>query len=277
MSLPLIDTRPLFRPLSDDLVTLLRSLQADDWLRPTVAGAWRVRDVVAHLTDTTFRRLSLHRDGVVPAGSAPANDADLAALINSLNTSWVHVAARLSPRVLTDLYATAGSALAEFMQSLDLQCPARWPVSWVGQAHSPQWLDIGREFTEVWHHGAQIRDAVQAGPFAEPRWLRAVLDIAMHALPVAYRHEPAPAGTTIVIHVIGRSGGTWTIVKTTTHGWDVEEGGLRTATTSVTLSDETAWRLLFNGLAHTDRAPLIQIEGDPAFAAPFERARAIVM
>ena len=31
-----------------------------------MAGAWRVRDVVAHLLDTALRRLAFHRDGAVP-------------------------------------------------------------------------------------------------------------------------------------------------------------------------------------------------------------------
>ena len=45
------DTRALFRPVSSELVTLLRSLEPDDWQRPTLAGTWVVRDIVAHLAD----------------------------------------------------------------------------------------------------------------------------------------------------------------------------------------------------------------------------------
>ena len=40
-----IDVRALFRPVSGGLVTLLRGLPPDRWEGPTVAGAWRVRDV----------------------------------------------------------------------------------------------------------------------------------------------------------------------------------------------------------------------------------------
>ena len=42
-----IDTRPLFRPVSQSLVTVLRELPDEAWNRPTIAGAWAVRDVVA--------------------------------------------------------------------------------------------------------------------------------------------------------------------------------------------------------------------------------------
>jgi len=46
MSLPLTDTRFFFRPLSTELVALLQFLPAGAWGRPTVAGTWRVRDIV---------------------------------------------------------------------------------------------------------------------------------------------------------------------------------------------------------------------------------------
>ena len=40
--------------------------------RPTVAGEWRVRDVVAHILDGSLRRLSFHRDGQTPPAPEPA-------------------------------------------------------------------------------------------------------------------------------------------------------------------------------------------------------------
>ncbi|MEO6056721.1 MAG: maleylpyruvate isomerase N-terminal domain-containing protein, partial [Gemmatimonadales bacterium] len=58
------------RPLHAELLRLLRGLTADDWHRPTVCALWSVRDVVAHLLDDDLRRLSFHRDGQPPAGTA---------------------------------------------------------------------------------------------------------------------------------------------------------------------------------------------------------------
>src|ERR1700681_1236987 len=120
MPLPATDTRPLFRPLCGEIVVLLRALGDADWERPTMAGAWRVRDVVAHLLDTALRRLSFHRDGWMPlsaAGQAPTGP-DLVAFINTLNATWVRAAERLSPRVLTELYARASTDLADFVETL---------------------------------------------------------------------------------------------------------------------------------------------------------------
>ena len=45
------------------LLELLRSLTAGEWQAQTVAPAWTVKDVVAHLLDTELRRLSMGRDG----------------------------------------------------------------------------------------------------------------------------------------------------------------------------------------------------------------------
>jgi hypothetical protein len=98
--------RHAFRPLSAEIVALLRSLSADDWKRPTVAGSWRVRDVVAHLLDTALRRLSFHRDRSIPPADTGAGS--LVDLIND-PIGPVHAARRLSPRALTDLYAHAAS------------------------------------------------------------------------------------------------------------------------------------------------------------------------
>lgn len=61
-----IDTAPLFSELHEQLMTLLRQLDSEDWDRPTVAGSWSVRDVVAHMIDVQLRRLSVHRDGHAP-------------------------------------------------------------------------------------------------------------------------------------------------------------------------------------------------------------------
>lgn len=59
MSLPTqpIPVAHLLAPLHDELVALLRGIGDDEWNAPTSAGAWTVKDVTAHLLDTTLRRL----------------------------------------------------------------------------------------------------------------------------------------------------------------------------------------------------------------------------
>src|SRR5688572_6408472 len=159
-----VDTRALFRPVSTACVALLRGLTPADWERPTVAGTWFVRDIVAHLVDLTFRRLSFHRDRMAPPPPPrPMNsERDFVDFINELNAQWVSAARRFSPRVLTDLFESASMDLADWFEALPLEAPALFGVSWAGEQVSEGWFDIGREFTELWHHQEQIRMAVSA-------------------------------------------------------------------------------------------------------------------
>lgn len=274
----IIDTRHLFRPVSTELVALLRGLPADAWRRPTIAGHWRVRDIVAHLLDTTLRRLSFHRDGMTPPPPAGpiASARDFVAFINELNGQWVAAAQRFSPRVLTDLYERAAGEAADFYEALPLDAPALFGVSWAGEDASASWFDIGREFTELWHHQAQIRLAVDAPPLADPRHLAAVIEVAVRGLPHALRDVTADSGETIVLEVDGPSGGRWTLAREAAR-WRLWCGASDAPVTRVRLTDETAWQLLFNALPERDAASRVQIEGRAELGRAFLRARSVIV
>src|SRR5690349_7527168 len=93
-------TADLFPPLYEELHGLLHGLAPEDWQRPTIAGAWQVRDVVAHLLDGDLRKLSAYRDGHVPPPPEPIHGyEDLVHFLNGLNAEWVGAARRLSPRL----------------------------------------------------------------------------------------------------------------------------------------------------------------------------------
>jgi uncharacterized protein (TIGR03083 family) len=277
-ALPVTDTRPFFRPVSRELVALLNTLEPADWDRPTIAGRWLVRDVVAHLLDTTMRRLSFHRDRHEPPKpeQPPANEQEFVAFINELNRQWIELARRMSPRVMTDLYARASEDLAAFVESLPLDAPALFPVSWAGEDASAGWFDIGREFTEQFHHQMQIRDAVGAPPLPDPAWLRAFLLIALRGLPHAYRQTRAENGATVSIDVTGPSGGMWTL-RRDGERWSLWAGAADRADATIVLSDDTAWRLLFNALPPARAVDRIVTTGEPSLAAPLVHARSVIV
>src|SRR5687767_9501737 len=180
-------TTDLFAPLYRELIVLLRGLEPADWERPTVAGAWRVRDVVAHLLDGALRKVSVYRDGHALAPDRQIHSyGDLVGFINDLNAGGVSYSRRLSPRLLTDLLEMTGRWMAELVESLDPHAPALFSVAWAGESQSENWMDTGREYTEVWHHQMQIRDAVNAPGLLEGRWLYPLLDFSVRALPHAY-------------------------------------------------------------------------------------------
>lgn len=272
------DTRPYFRPVARELVALLRGLSAADWERPTVAGSWRVRDVVAHILDGTLRRLSFHRDRLrLPAPDPPPrSEREFVAFINGLNRQWVEVATRFSPRVLAGLYELAGAELAEFFEALPMDSPALFAVSWAGEDQSAGWFDVGREFTELWHHQAQVRDAVGAPPLADPRWLQAVLLVALRGLPHAYRDVPAEPERRLTIEITGPAGGVFTLRRDDGRYslWAGQEPG---ESARVSMSDDTAWRLLFNALPPGRAEALVTRGGEPSLSAPLLRARSVIV
>lgn len=272
------DTRHLFRPVSRNLVALLRALQPQDWGRPTVAGSWTVRDVVAHLLDSTLRRLSFHRDGMAPPppSRAIASERDFVAFINDLNAQWIASSKRLSSRVLTDLYERASREVADWFEALPLKAPALFPVSWAGEQISEGWFDIGREFTELWHHQQQIRMAVGATGLADHRYLGAVIDIAMRGLPYAFRDVSADPGQSVVIEVTGNAGGRWTLVREHDR-WRLWCGEAGAATTRLRLDDDAAWRLLFNALPEAEAALIVHIEGRADLGRALLQARSVIV
>jgi hypothetical protein len=243
-----------------------------------MAGAWRVRHIVAHLCDTALRRLSLQRDGhMLPSGPRGTSERDLTLFINELNATWIRVAERFSSRVLTELYARTSDDLVAFIETLDPLADAMFPVSWAGESASRQWLDTGREFTEIWHHGSQVREAVGAGPFSDPSWLKDVLQISMHALPYTYRTvQPPREDVSVVIEVTGRARGTWTL-RRVARAWDIEEGGSPAPTATITMSDETGWRLFFNALSPVEAESQVAVNGSVDLARPVFGARAVIV
>ena len=272
------DTRFLFRPVSSELVTLLRGLPPAEWHRPTLAGRWVVRDVVAHLVDLTLRRLSFQRDRWAPPRPPQpvTSERDFVAFINALNAQWVTVATRLSSRVLTDLFEKSSGDLADWFEALSFDAPALFGVSWAGEESSEGWFDVGREFTELWHHQEQIRLAVGAASLTDARYLRAVFEIAVRGLPYAYRHVEAETGRTVVIEVSGAAGGTWTLTREATH-WTILSGEPPVATARIRLSDDTFWKLLFNASATDEAEKAIHVDGQLELATPLIHARSVIV
>jgi uncharacterized protein (TIGR03083 family) len=276
--LRIVDSRALFRPVSRSLVELLRGLSDEKWERPTVARAWRVRDIVAHLLDSTLRRLSFDRDRLKPPPppNAITSEREFVDFINALNAQWVSSAKRLSPRVLTDLYEQAGNDLADWFESRSLDAPSLFPVSWAGEQESAGWFDIGREFTELWHHQQQVRMAVGAEPLTDSRYLQTVIDVAVRGLPHAFRDVPAEPGDTVVIDVSGAAGAQWTLTRDT-RCWTLSRGEPPSASTRIRLDDDAAWKLLFNAMPETDFASAVHIEGRMDLAAALRRARSVIV
>ena len=256
---------------------MLRTLAPEDWQRQTRAPHWRVGDVVAHLLDTAIRRLSGGRDGhqAPPPDREIATTSDLTAFINDLNAQWVMANRRVSPRITIELLDVVGRQLADFFSSAALDQPARIAVAWAGESNSPAWFDIGREYTERWHHHQQIAEAIGAPLLTSRRWLHPVLDVSMRALPFAYRDVEAPATTGVTVEIAGEAGGHWTLVREISC-WRLFTGALDHAAAHIRLDQDLAWRMFFKQRSRDEVLAAMAVSGRADLARPFAGVLAVM-
>ena len=272
-----LDTAPLFRPLLHELLELLRDLDAADWERPTLAGTWRVRDVAAHLLDGDLRKLSACRDGHLVKPEPPIrNSGDLARFIHAQNAIGVGFGARLSARAIVDLLETTGEEIATFVEQLDANAPAMFAVSWAGETESANWMDTGREYTERWHHQAQIRDAVGAARLLAPRWMEPLLDVSVRALKVAYANQAAPDGTVVSLEVHGPTPGAWSVAREEGR-WRVVRGRPATPSALVRVATDDVWRIFYNAVRSPELVYRVEVEGAYDLARPLLNARSVIV
>jgi uncharacterized protein (TIGR03083 family) len=262
-------------PLHAELIGLLRRLSPGDWSRPTACALWSVRDIAAHLLDDDLRRLSFHRDRQPPPGSPPVGNADLIAMVNQLNAEWVAVARRMSPRVIVDLLEVTGPWVVDLFRATDPFAPGFWGVSWAGEEASPHWFDVGRDYTERWLHQQQIRDAVGAAPLTGREWLHPVLDLFVRALPFAYRDTEAPVNTAVVVAIQGEAGGQWTL-RREQQRWGLYVGAVPDPAASVSVTDDSAWRLFAKQLQGDAARRRVTVVGDQALGGVARTALAVL-
>jgi uncharacterized protein (TIGR03083 family) len=252
---------PLLRKVDQQLVGVLRSLSPTEWDLQTVAPAWKVRDVAAHLLDTTLRKLSLVRDSCYVESLEIASPRDVTNLVNRLNREGVTVYRRLSPPVLIDLLQLACEQSAQFHESLEPFAPAAFPVSWAGEEQSLNWFDTARELTERWHHQQQIRLAANRPGIMVPGLYHPVLDCFVRGLPHLYSSIGAPIGTVVLLDISGDCGGQWLLSRGPA-AWQFVNESFAAPTSRVTIPQELAWRLFTKGIDRESARAQVKIEGD---------------
>ncbi|MBO0947995.1 maleylpyruvate isomerase N-terminal domain-containing protein [Fibrella forsythiae] len=284
--LPSIQTSHLFPILHQKLIVLLRGLSTGDWQLETVCADWSVKDIAAHLLDTSLRTIATYRDGYSsPDTPRIQSYQDLVNYLNQLNNDWVRATRRLSPAVLIDWLAQAGREADALIMALPPNEPALFSVAWAGQAVSPNWFHVAREYTERWHHQQQIRLAVgQTADLETDELYQPLLDTFMRALPHAYRDTPAPAGTLLQFTVANLAGGNWFLLRRHNH-WTLLPSGQRTwnggsphePSAVVHIDRSYAWQLMTRNLAPELAALHVRIEGDQALGRQFLQMRSVMM
>jgi uncharacterized protein (TIGR03083 family) len=267
----------LFGEIRRELLQVLQDLTAEQWERPTVCPGWAVRDVALHLLGIDVANLSRRRDGFAYHPDAfPGDPAafDLVALVNYINEEWVQATRCLSPRLLCALLAFVGEEMDDYFVRLDGGAMGE-AVSWAGPDPAPVWLDVAREYTDRWVHQQQIRDAVECPGMIEPRYLAPVLATFVHALPRTLRHEAPSPGTFVRLIISGDAGGSWVAVRTS-DAWVLAREFAGEAAATVTVDQDTAWRLCTRGLSPEVVRAKARIDGDRALGELMLRMVSII-
>lgn len=122
-------------------------------------------------------------------------------------------------------------------------------------------MDIGRDYTELWHHQAQIRDAVQAPLLSGEKWMAPLLQLGVRALGRSLASLDRPEGTTVALTVHGEGGGSWA-ARVEEGAWEVMEGRPEAPSAEVELAADVAWRLLFNAVSGREARREASASGD---------------
>ena len=267
MPMPPILVVDLFPEVTSRLLELLRSLSDEEWHLPTVSSRRRVRDIASHLLDGSLRRLSTHRDGYQPPDprAQQRKYEPLLGYLNRLNDEWETGTRILSPNVLVGLIEWADAQLADLFESLDMHAPAHFPVAWAGETESKTWMDVGREYTEKWHHTQQIFDAVKRpSTIMNQRLGKPCLDIFMRALAFTFQDVHAEPGVAVVVTVVGEAGGDWQIERQSDR-WEQIAEPPASPTAVVTMDHDTAWKLVTKRRSRDairQQFPNIRIDGE---------------
>jgi len=231
----------LLTSLCDDLAaeqtaldTVLAGLTEAQWLSPTPAEGWDVRDSVSHLT---------FFDGT--AGLAVADPESFAThaagmLAGTAGTPDVDLGRSMPPAELYDRWGTGRRELDRALRSADPDVR----VPWYGPAMSLPSFVTAR-LMETWAHGQDVVDAVGGRPIVSDR-LRHVCHIGIGARRYAYRvHGLDDPGTPIRVEALAPSGERWS--------WGPEDATDRVTGTALDLA------LVLTQRRHRDDTDLIVV------------------
>jgi uncharacterized protein (TIGR03083 family) len=256
-----------------ELLRVLESLSDAQWEQPSLCPGWSIRDVTRHLLADDVGLLSRFRDddGV----TFPTNDwAELVQLINAQNEAWISATRRISRRVLLSLLAFTGEQLWAHFAAQNLSEATR-PIAWALDRPAPMWLRISRELTEYWMHHQHICEPLSIISLKDRRFLLAVLTTFVHALPTAYRDVAAADDTTLRLRLTGEADASFDLVRQAS-GWTLYASTPNTPTSTVTMADDTAWRLFTKGLPSAEAERRSHIDGDASLARPLFATVAII-
>lgn len=273
-----VPTIHLFPPLDQLLIELLHSLSAEEWDLQTLAPAWKVKDVAAHLLAGNVRNLSSSRDNFHdPSATTISSYQDVVQYLNLINHDWVKAMRSVSPQMLITLLSITNSLYSDHLSRLDPFEKAVFPVSWAGEEESQNWFHIAREYTEKWHHQQQIRHAIgHASPLFSKTFFNPYLETSLRAVPYRFRNLDAEQGDTFSLIVSGEGGGQWHFIYETDR-WIAMTETPSYAVAKVYIDDQVIWRMFSNEISPDELKNRTTISGRKEIAETFLGMTAVMV
>lgn len=273
-----LETTHLFKPLHESLIQLLKGLEPDDWHKPTLAKDWSVKDIVAHLLDTTVRGIAVLRDKYfADSGPSQQDYQSLVEYINQLNASFIIAAKRFSPAQLIEFLEVTGPVHTQLLSELAPFEKAAFSVAWAGETTSMNWFHIAREYTEKFHHQLQIREAVGKteelmtaalyAPFMQTFFL---------GLPYLLKDHQAPDDAVVALEVSGKMGTICNVIFKQGQ-WNLKrDTPLNQLYAKTIIPADIAWKLFTKGVSPKEIMPMVTLEGNKAIAEQLLNLVAVV-
>ena len=159
----------------DDLDAVLDGLRSEQWLQPTPAEGWNIRDQVSHLADTNEICID-----TITGGPRPLNEfAKQFSTPESFTESGCERGRHMEPDAVLRWWRTSSEDMRNVLAGLD----ARARVPW-GLGMSARMMVTAR-LMEHWAHGLDIRAAIGLGPNPTRR-LRSIALLVLKAVPYAF-------------------------------------------------------------------------------------------
>jgi uncharacterized protein (TIGR03084 family) len=157
------------------LQSVLRAIDADDWLRPTPSWQWDVRDTVAHLADTDEVALDTMHDGARSLGALAAS------LASSEDVTFAGVlrGRRLAGRAVLAWWEDASARERDALRALEPSTRVPWGLGMGAPAF------VTARLMETWAHSLDVHAALGTTPDDTDR-LAHVAWLATRAVPYAY-------------------------------------------------------------------------------------------
>jgi uncharacterized protein (TIGR03083 family) len=185
----------------DDVIALLRGLDADDWARPTDLPGWDVRAVAAHLAhvEAVLAGLEDDREDVAVSTPGPART-----VVAAYTEAGVRAREEHAPQELVDELEKAAAARDAALRKYPPTDPKGTPDRTPGGVAWDWGTLLGNRVLDVWMHGQDIRRAVGRPGALDTAAARHTAGVFTRSFAYSVGNRVGPAdGTTVVLDVTG--------------------------------------------------------------------------